>query len=403
MVKTPNLDRLAARGVRFENAQCNYPQCNPSRTSFLSGMRPERTRIFDNGTTPTAHRKDIVFMPQYFSRHGYHTARAGKIAHAIFEKEVTWDRVVGEEAAPFSWDAYTSAPFGSIPSGRTDNEELDGKNARAIVAELERSKASGKPFLVACGFFKPHDPFSVPAKYFDQYPVEQVPVPAEDPINDRSDMPGLSTRRTFPDPVLSREDRRRVIHAYYACVSFVDAQAGIVLDALDRLDLTSNTIVFFTSDHGYHLGEHGGFYRKNTLFEEAVRVPLIAAGPGIARGASVSKPADLLVIFPTLIELCGLPLNPLLDGRSAAPLLRKPRTAWNYIPVTTLARGKVVGHSMRTERYRYTEWPRDQGRELYDHEIDPQEHTNLAYDVAYKETVAELHDRLHQAVGERKQ
>lgn len=486
LVKTPNIDRLAARGVRFENAQANYPLCNPSRTSLLSGMRPERTRVMDNGTPPRSHLGDALFMPEYFKSHGYYTARAGKIAHGSFERQVKWDAVFRNPAAATSEtataatdgkkgkggkkgkpgkgvaseagseetegadeladdqgksdrkankkarkqaarpaDANTSetepvpgdeddeaavvvrngkrVTFGARPSRRTDAQEADGMTAAWIVNQLEQAKGKREPFFIGCGFHRPHTPYTAPQKYFDMYPLSSIVLPTDEPADDRKDIPEMSLLRNRPDPNLTPEERRVVIQAYYASVSFMDAQAGLVLDALDRLELTSNTVVVFFGDHGQHLGEHGGLYRKTSVYEQADRVPLIYAGPGVSAKGGVSKrPVDLLTLFPTLTELTGLPANPAAEGRSVAKLLQEPTAVWPHNAVTTLAWNGVVGHSIRTERYRYSEWDGgEKGRELFDHQTDPNEYNNLAADPAHSQTVKELHDAIAVEVAPR--
>lgn len=409
IVRTPAIDRLARRGVRFERAYCQYPLCNPSRTSFLTGRRPDTTRIFGNGQPPRAHLGDAPWLPEYFRRHGYFTAGIGKIAHGRFADTLTWDvyeepnRGGGQGAGRLR---RGMPPRGAgrddegglflvwQPSDRPDEEEPDGRVARRV-AEL-MAQQRDRPFFLAAGFHRPHQPFVAPRRYFGQYPPERIPLPAYSP-DDRSDIPAPALTRRPVDENRSDAEKREVIAAYYACVSFLDAQVGVLLDALDRLNLWDRTVVVFASDHGFHLGEHN-LWAKVTLFEEAARVPLIVAAPGRRRGAVCQRLTELVDLFPTLAELCRLPAPEGLEGRSLLPLLRDPRAPGRPGALTQLRRGRIEGRSVRTERFRYTEW--DEGRagvELYDHATDPREIRNLARDPAFAETIASLKPLLRPA------
>ncbi|MBI4603555.1 MAG: sulfatase, partial [Planctomycetes bacterium] len=267
-----------------------------------------------------------------------------------------------------------------------DAEEPDGRAARRVVELLEAKR--DRPFSIALGFHKPHLPFVAPRRYFEMHPPERFSLPRE-PEGDLADIPRAALTHRPDDLKLPEADRRQAIAAYYAATSFMDAQLGAVLDALDRLRLWESTVVVFFGDHGWHLGEHGGLWRKMTLFEEAARVPLIVAAPGSKAGASSPRLVELVDLYPTLVELCGLPAPEGLEGRSFAPLLGDPTREWKRAAHTQVQRGKVMGRSVRTERYRYTEWG-DGEAELYDHDADPREHRNLARDPAHAATAAEM-------------
>lgn len=389
VVKTPSLDRLAARGVRFDRAYCNYPLCNPTRTSLLSGRRPETTRIFDNDTPPRTYLGDVVFLPEYFKAHGYFTARVGKVAHGRFEYELKWDvsesaagRPLATAGAKGKKDRQPARQQGAnklswTPTRRKDEEEPDGATARRIVQLIEQNK--DRPFFIGAGFHKPHLPWVAPQKYFDMYSLDQIKLPAT-PANDRDDIPPIALTHTAGDDQMTDRERRQAILAYHAATSFMDAQLGVILDALDRNKLWDNTAVLLFGDHGWHLYDHLQLWRKMTVFEEAARAPLIAAAPGMRAGAGCPRLVEFVDIYPTLAELAGLPAPTGMEGTSFAPLMRDPERPWKKAAYTVVARGKkCLGRSVRTDRYRYTEWCGDAAvAEFYDHQADPKEWTNLA-------------------------
>ena len=408
--KTPHLDALARRGVLFERAYCQFPHCNPSRASLLSGLRPDTTRVTDNADNLYQNLPGVVTLPHFFRQQGYATARCGKIFHLGVPS--------GEESMddPQAWEFGT--PFKSelpyppkresavkvlagkkqglgwqeIPSG--DDGLVDGAHAKAAIEWLDQ-RGVEKPFFLAVGFHRPHLPLVAPAKYFDLYPFADITLP-EAPVDDEADIPAPARNGAVPGYALTAtaEQRRAAIRAYLACVSYVDAQVGRILEALARRDLAEKTIVVFASDHGWHLGEHG-LWHKRSLFEESARVPLIVAAPGMkANGQRSASLVELLDVFPTLCDLAGAPRPENLQGQSLRPLLQDARATWREAAFTQARRGpkaEIWGRSVRTARWRCTEW--DEGRrglELYDHEADPREYTNLAADPRHAAQLAEL-------------
>jgi iduronate 2-sulfatase len=379
--RTPSLERLAARGRRFDRAYCQYPLCSPSRTSFLTGWRPEHTKVWGNLRPPRAFLEGAVPLQEHFQTNGYFTARVGKVYHSRFEEEFRWDLVVDTydavpEEAPVVWG----------PSPRRDEEEPDGRAARRA-AEILAGKRD-RPFFLAVGFLKPHDPWVVPEAYFRMYPPESVTLPREDP-----GAASLFEPRRGVSLNLPREKWKEALAAYYASVTFVDAQLGVILDAMDREGRWDDTVVVLLSDNGLHVGEHG-IFGKMTLFEESARVPLVIAAPGLKRpGTPTGRIAELLDVYPTLVELARLPKVNGLEGTSLVPLLEDPErsvkaSAHTMRKVGATRKGQL-GRSVRSERWRYTEWP-DETVELYDHDRDPDELDNRAGDPAAARALAEM-------------
>lgn len=418
-VKTPNIDRLASRGVRFDRAYTQFPLCSPSRVSLLTGLRPDTTRVHDLVTDFRTVLPDVLTLPQLFKRNGYLTARVGKIYHygnpgqigtSGLDDPASWDVVVNPRGIDKDEETVltnltparglgSSLSFYASPA--PDEEHTDGKVAAETIALLEKNK--DRPFFIGAGFYRPHCPFIAPKKYFDLYPRHTIPLPAtaEHPLTE-------PLARWFTNPPhwgVDPEGQRDSIRAYYASITFLDANVGRVLDALDRLKLTDNTIVIFISDHGYHLGERGQ-WMKQSLFERSARAPLIVAGPGVtARNRSTERIVEFLDVYPTLAELARLSPPSGLHGRSLTPLLRNPRAEWQHPALTQVRRGGAnntfMGYSVRTERWRYTEW--DEGKrgvELYDEANDPDELRNLADDPKYRATVGEMQTLLRRVRGQ---
>lgn len=412
--KTPNLDRLAARGVRFDRAYCNYPVCNVSRTSFLSGRYPEVTGVLNNNTNPRLRLgADFQFLPEYFRAHGYATAGCGKIAHGTFSGALKWDYysepqgggdeddvrpATKQKGAKKAAKKAKSAPSSSGPevpfpwqvTENRDEDEPDGQVARRLLKFMSANPA--KPFFIAAGFHKPHVPHTAPRKYFDLHDPERMPTPPEPPGHER-DIPAIAWAPRS-ERNLAPAQRRAIIQHYYAATSFMDAQVGVLLAEMDRLNLWESTIVVFMSDHGWHLGEHGGFYAKMSLMDESARAPFIVAGRGIPRGATTSSLLEYVDLYPTLVELAGLPAPAGLQGVSQAPVVRDPRRSARDSAYTIVLRGgNKVGRALHTPSHTLLDWP-DGSRQLYDAVTDPREYANLAASPAHAGTLSSLGELL---------
>ncbi len=396
VAKSPNVDKLAARGVRFDRAYCQYPLCNPSRASLLSGRLPTTTGILENTTWFRKAMPDVVSLPELFRKHGYVSLRAGKIYHGGLDDDRAWDEG-GEPMRPPQPRTPEQNEARRKQSDRweaaAEAEKLpDYRTASAAIVLLEKHK--DKPFFLAVGFVKPHTSFIASKAAFDLYESSKMPLPPD--FAPRPTVgPGVPAEALSPNGDIfigrdaSEAEARDFIRGYYACVSWMDEQTGRVLDALDRLGLRSKTIVVFWGDHGFHLGEKGKWSKHNSLYEVGTRVPMLVALPDAKGAGSVSRrPVELLDLYPTLAELCGLPAPAGLEGKSLVPLLRDPAAPWDKPARSVTQRGRSFGRSVRTERWRYTEWPG--GAELYDHSADPHEQKNLAADPAHAGTLAEL-------------
>jgi arylsulfatase A-like enzyme len=399
-VKTPHIDRLAKRGTLFTNAHCQAPLCNPSRASLLTGLRPSTTGVYGlaPGIRGVVALKEHVTLPQTFTRAGYHTYTCGKIYH---------DGSIPPPARPAEFGTWGPAPgmprpqkrFVPLPNAHPlmdwgpfpDNEEeqADWKIAAAAIEALKTAPAD-RPFFIAAGFRLPHVPCFAGPKWFDLYPDDRLVMP---PVkeDDRADTPEFSwyLHWKLPEPRLSAlrkiDQWRPLVRAYLASVSFMDSQVGRVLDALDATGRSDNTIVVLWSDHGWHLGEKG-ITGKNTLWERSTRVPLVFAGPGIAKDARCSRPVELLDLFPTLLDLCGFPARPDLEGHSLTAQLKDASAPRAWPAITTHNQGN---HAIRTEQWRYIRYA-DGSEELYDVKADPNEWTNLARDPRHAETKRDL-------------
>ena len=405
---TPHIDALSAKGVRFDNAYNQCPLCNPSRASVLTGLRPDQIRVYDldahfRDTVP-----DALSLPQWFTQQGWFSARVGKLYHYNVPASIgtdghddapSWEKVinpkgrdVADEALIFNAEPHRkiSAALSWLAADGTDEEQTDGMITTEAI-ELMREKKD-EPFFLGVGFFRPHTPYVAPKKYFDLYPLEKMEIPYA-PEDDREDIPTAAFAHNNPVPHynLPIETCLKAKQAYYACVSFVDAQVGRLMTALDELGIADRTIVVFWSDHGYHLGEHQGIWQKRTMFEESASAPLIIFDPGAAgNGKPCQRIVEFVDLYPTLTELCGLedPASMPLTGQSLKPLLDDPTAPWDAHAVSQVLRPaddrlptQVMGRSIRTERWRYTEWNEgESGVELYDHQTDPGEFTNLAID-----------------------
>ncbi len=385
---TPNIDILAQRGTLFNRAYCQFPVCNPSRASILTGLRPETNGVQDNYRHFRETVPNVVTFPQHFKAHGYHTLSIGKIMHGPLNDEIAW-------SVP-SWEAKKPRSYTGIPSWQAldvaDDELRDGQIAKHTVEALE--EVQDLQFFFAVGFRKPHMPFNAPTKYYELYdsPItDKVPhvVPhSRHEIRAYSDIPSGGD-------ALSEEKTLALIRGYMAATSYMDAQVGHVLDQLDTLGLTEKTIVLLCGDHGFHLGEHET-WGKRTLFEVALRTPLIVSIPGQEHiGVKTDALVELVDIYPTLCDACQLPIPEQLEGLSMVPVIREPTSSWKSAAFSKI--GKEYGiRSIRTQRYRYTEREVNPslGKALYDYDADPDETVNLAYLPENAELVAHLSEQL---------
>ena len=438
VAKTPNLDRLATRGLLFENAYCNQAVCAASRNTLLVGSRSTTLGIYNLATNFRRSVPDAVTLPQYFMRCGYRTEGMGKIfhvGHGNVDDPASWsvpflkDNVV-DYALPASTDggkltreaalfgnANPGVPLRQLPRGAAwENADLpdtayaDSRIADHAIASLRAAKAKpAQPLFLAVGFVRPHLPFSVPKKYWDLYDRATLPLatrrtpPDGAPAYAGKTLGELNNYKPFPDaPPLSDDHERTAIHGYYASVSYMDAQLGRVLDELDHLNLAANTIIVLWSDHGWHLGDHG-MWTKHTNYEQANHIPLVIVAPGVTRpGTRTAAMTETVDLYPTLCELAGLPVPQVpqtLDGRSLTPVLRDPAAStkdhvYHAYPRNVPGRGELLGRAIRTAHYRLVEWKKigapaaTAELELYDYETDPLETKNLA--AARPEVVVQL-------------
>ncbi|MEM7230889.1 MAG: sulfatase [Planctomycetota bacterium] len=396
LVKTPHIDRLAARGVLFTNAHCQAPLCNPSRTSLLTGRRPSTTGVY--GLSPwfrdVEELKKIVTLPKYFSRRGYRTFATGKVFHRHFGLREQ-DREFDEVGPKYDDGPFPKKRLAKIPGGRgndwgvssaKDEQRGDWKIASWAVAKLNAMPKS--PFFLSVGIRLPHLPLFATQRWFDLYPNDATILP---PIrrDDRVDTPRFSwyLHWKLPEFRLAQVEAANewipLVRAYLACISFLDSQVGRVLDALRKNGFEKNTVVVLASDHGWHLGEKL-ITGKNTLWERSTRVPLVIAGPGVAVGRS-AEPVELLDIYPTLVKLCGLNAKPDLEGHSLVPQLRDPGAKRPWPAITTASQNN---HAIRSRDWRYIRYA-DASEELYHMGRDPNEWENLAGDEAYRSVLAE--------------
>lgn len=417
---TPNIDRLARRGVRFERAYCQQAVCNPSRASVLTGFRPDTLRVWSlarhfRETTPSA-----VTLPQFFKMHGYYAQGIGKVFH--INDAPSWSvapvlHTHADHKRPLAVDGPVppdqARVVGTEIRDVPDNAYFDGMVADRAIEALRSMKGRDEPFFLAVGFWKPHRPYNPPKKYWDLYRADSMPPPLN-PEGTRG-APAVATMSAEEDflaavrqaPEAAAELRR----GYYASTTYLDAQVGRVVGELDRLNLAENTIIVFWSDHGFNLGDHG-IWGKTTCFETDARVPLIISLPGNSpRGVAAGSLVELVDLYPTLVEACGFAAAPDLQGRSLLGVLKDPRVRvkdaaftqhprpWDMVPDRRSNESEVMGYSVRTAEGRYTEW-RDwkTGRalavELYDHRAGDDEDVNQAGSLEYLALQRELAARL---------
>ena len=441
---TPAMDELASRGVTFDNAYCQVALSGPTRSSLLTGLNPDHTGVWWLMGSFRNNNPDIVTLPQALKNNGYETVGVGKIYHPLTDKSLRND--------PLSWSKpYVKTPGATyaLASGRVatecadvpDNGYVDGVITEEAIRTMKELKDGGKPFFLGVGYKKPHLPFCAPKKYWDMYDRESMPVaefqemssdPVEYAYHNSLEVKGYSDIPPFESYIdsqhLDTETQKRLLHAYYACISYVDAQVGQLIKALDENGLADNTIIILFGDHGYHLGDHG-LWNKITDFEQSTRVPLMVVAPGMAKGKHTSSVVEFLDIFPTLCDLTDTPAPQQLDGKSLLPVLKNPKarvkdyaisqfsrsTTENYtIYSDTDLRGEarefeedIMGYALRDSRYRLVEWtkgfktyqPFDAScvldYELYDYQTDPLETHNLARDPRYAKVMKRLTRQLH--------
>jgi arylsulfatase A-like enzyme len=391
-VITPNLDRLAGRGVLFTNAHCSAPLCNPSRAAIMTGIRPSSSGVYSNQQPLRKSEvlKEAVTLPQYFMENGYRTLGSGKIYHGSVPDPQFWHDYWPSKTKVRPTDPLPEKrPLNGIPNTRhfdwgplniTEEKMGDSRVADWVIRQLRQKQDN--PFFLACGFFRPHLPWYVPQKYFDLYPLEKVSLP-EIKEDDLDDIPEAGRKIALMSgdhaQVTKYNQWRRAVQGYLASISFVDHCLGRVIDALDKSSYRDNTIIVLWSDHGWHLGEKL-HWRKFALWEEATHNVLTFTAPGVTRPGEVcDAPVNLIDIYPTLIDLCGLQPRKELEGVSLLPLLKDPSTEWDRPSLTTYGRNN---HSLRSKRWRYIRYY-DGTEELYDHRFDEQEWFNLADDPKY--------------------
>jgi len=405
--KTPNIDKLAAMGVQFNDAHCQAPLCGPSRASVMTGLRPSTTGIYgmipdneiisDNPAT-----KEITLLPNYFKQQGYHTMGIGKLFHmhapdSLFDE--SGGRVKGFGPLPkerFVWDGHgtsdrerygkTSTDWGAFPEA--DSLMPDHQSVNWAIERLNKNYDT--PFFMGVGFLRVHVPLYVPQKWFDLYPLDSVATmpylkddlndvpPIAHKINDLPMMPSTEW-------AISSGEWPKIIQAYLACISYVDYEIGRLLDVLENSEYADNTVIVLWSDHGYRLGEKGTF-AKHALWDVATKVPMIFAGPNIPKNKKVDDPTELLSIYPTLAELCGLPLNEQNEGKSLVPVMQGDPRLDAQVAITTFG---MNNHTVKSGRYRYIRYE-DGGEEFYDHSTDPEEFTNEIDNVNYQEAINTL-------------
>ena len=417
VVKTPNIDRLAKRGVLFENAHNQYPLCGPSRASFLTGMYTNQTKITRNNMNLRNSVPDVITLGQRFRQQGYQSVRIGKMFHYDNPSAIgtsgnddiySWDQTVNpygrDKIEEHKINTLTPRRYGGtlswLAADGKDEEQTDGIAASEAIKKLDDFANSETPFFLAVGFFRPHTPFVAPKKYFDLYDQEKIEIPE------------ISTEylETLPEPAvksirakknqlnLKKERAQEIKEAYYATISFVDAQVGRILDHLESTGLDENTVIVFTSDHGYHMGEHG-HWQKQTLFENATRIPLIISAPNSENiGKKSMSPVELIDLYPTLMDLTNINIPQHVVGKSLEPLMKNVNTS---VRESALTRWRN-GYSIKTKRYRLTKWGIDGelGYELYDHKNDKNELINLAKNQDYNEVMDSLKLEIEQRIDE---
>lgn len=400
-VETPNLDRLAESGVRFANAWVQYPLCNPSRTSMLTGRHPTTTGALSNRNYFRDAYPDMVTLPQLFKHAGYDTLRIGKVFHDSADDPPSWTygaaRASGARpSSNYTMDMHRTNSDRIITLAGNGETHSDFKVADTAIARLHEYARNTKSFFMTCGFSKPHSPPTAPKKWFDSLPLSTIPLPVDfKPEADATpEFPAAALPRNgdlFIGRKASEAQAKEMIQAYQASVKWVDWNAGRVLTALRETGLDKNTIIVFWGDHGYHLGEKGKWSKHGSIFNLGLRVPLIMAGPGISMGGTSQRVVQSLDIFPTLAELCALSAPSNIQGRSLVPLLRSPSADWDHPAYAVTYRDGKLHRAVRDDRFLYAEF--DSGRQgamLIDLKNDPRELTNLVAKVEYRDDLARM-------------
>ncbi len=414
LVKSPHIDRLAASGVRFDRAYCQFPFCGPSRASLLTGLRPDTVRVTTNERVDfREHRPDTVTLPQMFRNQGRKSLRAGKIFHMgvpggvgtmAYQDPPSWDVSISPPGLEGDSPGEGGDPNPGLRNGlrmqwvRTADDTGQADTVATDLAFEWLAESRDQPFFLGLGLVRPHVPFVAPAEFYDLYQIDDIE-PIRNPPDDLDDIPAAAKDlRPFlwNNMGMSETDQRLALRGYYASVSYMDRQVGRALDALEKNGLADNTIVVFFGDHGWHLGEHT-HWQKMSLMEESVRAPLIIRAPGAkGNGRSTRALAELVDLFPTLADLCGLEAPPGLEGVSLRPVLEDPSGSVKDAAFSQIEyEDRIYGRTVRTDRYRFIEWRGDgAGEELYDHQTDPREFTNLAADPSHADVVRRLRELL---------
>ncbi len=417
---SPNIDKLAGGGVTFLNAYCNVPVCGASRASLLTGIRPTRTRFVGYNTWAEKDAPEALSLPEVFKKNGYHTISNGKVFHHINDIAESWSEVPWSppEAAGSYLDYQTNANLDilgeGIPRGFpyecgdvNDEDYFDGQIASKTIDDIKRLSEKGTPFFLAAGFLKPHLPFNAPKKYWDLYKSEDISLPnnyfppSNAPKVAIHNFGELKSYYGVPaEGPVSDSMAINLIHGYYACVSYVDAQIGRVLKALDDYGLTENTIVVLWGDHGWQLGEHS-LWCKHANFNTSLNAPLIVRAPGTKGNGKAAALVEFVDIFPSLCELAGFELPVQLQGESFVELLNHPELAGKDAVYSRY----INGESIKTKDFLYTEWSdksgNDLGKMIYNHINDPEENVNIIQEKSIQDTIVQLRNKLYQMIKTR--
>ncbi|MBL8228528.1 MAG: sulfatase [Bryobacterales bacterium] len=409
IVKTPHIDRLAAKSVLFDRAYCQFPLCAPSRASFLSGRRPETTRVLSLDIPTRKYMRDVVMLPELFKKNGYFSGQTGKIFHTgpDHDDPQSWHYMLPESGKSPPESEIVKQHKAGQPRNHSmawmqlrtpDADTPDGIVVRKASELMRKCVSESKPFFLGVGFRRPHSPYAAPKQYFDLYDPAKIPLPRR---GDPKSLPAAAWYELANQPPLSDREQREYMAAYYACNSYMDVQVGYLMSSLDELKLWDRTAIVFIGDNGYHNGEHG-MWHKMTLFEESMRVPLIVYAPGArGNGRKCAGIVEMIDLYPTFTDLCGLKPPQGLEGVSLRPWLDDPTRAGKNAAFGMVGRNDdrneshhsptYFGRTVRTERWRYIEW--DEGRrghELYDERADPGEMKNLAGIAEHAGTVKQL-------------